>query len=341
MLKKSLGSSDICYFSRQLAALISAQIPLIQSLDIIRKSTQVKPLQVLIDTLQSSLKGGQTFTGALKQQPRYFDHLFCSLIHCGEISGTLDIMLERIAVHQERVQSLKRKLKKALIYPILVLLIALIVSSILLMWVTPQFEQLFNSLDVALPASTQFLIGLGKGLKRYGIAMLGLIAAAIFTLRNYPMRLNRLMLALPLLGNLYQKALLARFSRTLATTFAAGVPIQDALRLTANLFTNTIYFPSIQRIQEKVTKGRAIHLAMASHREFPYSLTQMVAVGEESGTLDKMLLKVATLYEEEVDLGLDNLMHLLEPALMVFLGIMIGGIVISLYLPIFKMGTLF
>ncbi len=344
--KEKIKSSDITTFARQMATMLNAGVPLVQSLEIIAKGTDNHSVQDLIIAIKSDIEAGRNFSDALKRHPKHFEELFCNLVHAGEASGSLEKMLARIASYREKSESLKRKIKKALYYPTAVVFVALIVTVILLLFVVPQFQTLFKSFGADLPAFTQLVINLSDGLQKswWFCLILLFIGAWFFTVtkrRSAKFRrlLDQLILKLPIVGRILQKAAIARFARTLSTTFAAGVPIDQGLDSVAGAAGNIIYSEAVMKIKEDVTTGVQLQLAMRTTGVFPNMVVQMVAIGEESGALDGMLDKVATIYEEEVDMAVDSLSSLLEPLIMSILGVLVGGLVIAMYLPIFKMGS--
>ena len=345
LMSKRIKPVDIASFSRQMATMISAGIPLVQGLSIVAKGVDNPNLSRLILDLRSSVENGSTFADALAKHSNYFDPLFCNLIEAGEQSGTLDIMLERIATYREKTESIKKKIRKALSYPIAVIVIAFIVTTILLVKVIPQFETLFNNVGAGLPTFTQIVINISEVFQDFwwmialgAIAMVGLIYFGRKRSRKFCKITDGVALRTPVFGTLLQKASIARFCRTLATTFAAGMPLINALRVSSKAAGNLVYEDAILQIRENVTSGEQFHQAMEMTKRFPNIIIQMAAIGEEAGELDAMMNKSASIYEEDVDTMVDSLSSLLEPAIMAILGILVGGLVIAMYLPIFKMG---
>jgi type IV pilus assembly protein PilC len=345
--KKKIGAADIAYFSRQMATMMNAGVPLVQSFDIVAKSVDNLSMRDLVLAVKADVEAGRSFSEALKAHPKYFDFLFCNLVAAGESSGSLDTMLNRIAVYKEKSESLKRKIKKALFYPAAVVLVALIISSILLIFVVPQFEHLFKGFGAELPVFTKMVIHLSNVVQKWwwAILMLFMLSGWTFTYchRKYikfRYFVDTAMLRLPIIGNILQKAVVARYARTLSTTFAAGVPLVEALESVAGATGNLLYADAVIRIKEEVSTGSQMQAAMRNAKIFPNLVIQMVAIGEESGSLDSMLDKVATIYEEEVDAAVDGLSTLLEPLIMAILGVLVGCLVIAMYLPIFKMGSI-
>ncbi len=344
--RKKVTPAEICYFSRQMATMMSAGVPLVQSFDIVAKGVDNESMRDLVLAIKGDVEAGRSFSEALKQHPLQFDQLFCNLVGAGEASGSLETMLDRIATYKEKTESLKRKIKKALFYPTAVMVVAIIVTAILLIFVVPQFEQLFKGFGADLPAFTKMVIGLSEVMQKYWWIFLGFVIAAIWSL-SYAKRkyvkvqnaIDRMMLKIPIVGNILHKAAIARFSRTLSTTFAAGVPLVEALESVAGATGNVIYSAAVLRIRDEVSTGSQMQVAMRNAGIFPNMVIQMVAIGEESGSLDAMLGKIATIYEEEVDAAVDGLSSLLEPLIMAVLGVLVGGLVIAMYLPIFKMGS--
>lgn len=344
--RKKVNANDICQFSRQMATMMTAGVPLVQSFDIVAKGTNKETMQDLVLAIKTDVEAGRSFSEALKQHPLYFDPLFCNLVNAGEASGSLETMLDRIATYKEKTESLKRKIKKALFYPTAVVIVAIIVTSILLIFVVPQFEKLFKGFGADLPAFTKMVISLSKFIQSWwwlGLALIfGSISALSFSIRKYPafkIFIDKMILKIPIVGSILHKAAIARFARTLSTTFAAGVPLVEALESVAGATGNYIYSSAVLRIRDEVSTGSQVQMAMRNTGIFPNMVVQMVAIGEESGALDSMLGKVANIYEEEVDAAVDGLSSLLEPLIMTVLGVLIGGLVIAMYLPIFKMGS--
>ncbi|HDK02773.1 MAG TPA: type II secretion system F family protein, partial [Gammaproteobacteria bacterium] len=300
----------------------------------------------LLLSVKTDIEGGSNLTDALAKHPRYFDALFCNLVRAGEHAGILDSLLDKIATYKEKTEALKGKIKKALFYPTAVVIMAVIVTSILLLFVVPTFQNLFHSFGANLPAFTQLVINLSQWMQHWWwVVLLGMIACATaFTQakrrsRGFVEFLDRSVLKIPVIGVILNKAAIARFARTLATMFAAGVPLVEALDSVAGATGNSVYSKAVQRVRESVSTGQQLQLSMQQTGLFPNMVVQMVAIGEESGALDAMLGKVADFYEEEVDNAVDGLSSLLEPLIMAVLGVLVGGLVIAMYLPIFKMGS--
>lgn len=344
--KKKITSGDICYFSRQLATMMSAGVPLVQAFEIVARGADNPTVRDLVLKIKSDIEEGRSFAEALKQHPRYFDSLFCNLVQAGESSGALETMLDRIATYKEKSESIKKKVKKALFYPTAVMVVAVIVTAILLIFVVPQFEELFKGFGADLPTFTKMVIELSAFVqKSWWIILGGMIAAgwAFVTAkrRSVAMQnfLDRLVLKIPIIGDILNKAAIARFARTLSTTFAAGVPLVEALDSVAGATGNCVYVQAVYQIKDEVSTGAQVQQSMRNTNIFPSMVIQMVAIGEESGSLDGMLEKVAAIFEEEVDAAVDGLSSLLEPLIMAILGVLVGGLVVAMYLPIFKMGS--
>lgn len=344
--KQKIKPADIAIFSRQMATMLSAGIPLVQSLDVVRRGHMNVTMQQLIQELRNQVESGSSFTEALSNHPKHFNELYCSLVDAGEQSGSLEIMLDKIASYQERIESIKGKIKKALFYPIAVLVVAVIVTAALLLFVIPQFESLFKGFGAELPIMTRLVIDLSRLFQRtwWALFFLLFLGSWGFLLmrkrsRRFVHTLDRLILRLPIFGKIFRKAAIARFSRTLAITFAAGLPLVDALKSVAGTTGNVTFSEGTHRIREDVATGQQLQLAMRDTTLFPNMVLQMVAIGEESGSLENMLSKVADFYEEDVNNAVDSLSSLLEPIIMVILGVLIGGLVIAMYLPIFKLGS--
>ena len=346
--KKPIKPADIAAFSRQLATMIAAGIPLVQSLDIVAKGSDNPTLSTLVVDIKKTVESGTTFAQSLAKYPKYFDSLFCNLIDAGEQSGTLDVMLERIATYREKTETIKKKIRKALSYPIAVIVIAFLVSTILLVKVIPQFETLFKSVGGDLPAFTKMVLGLSKFFQQFWwVIILSTLASVVgFVLgRKKSLKFRKitdaLYLKIPIFGNLLRKASIARFCRTLATTFAAGMPLINALNTSSKAAGNLVFEDGIMQMKEDISTGEQFHAAMNNTQLFPNMVVQMASIGEESGELDAMMNKAASIYEEDVDTTVDSLSSLLEPMIMAVLGVLIGGLVIAMYLPIFQMGKAF
>lgn len=344
--KAKIKSKDIAVFSRQLATMLEAGVPLVQSFDIIGKGHENVAMMELLLGVKADIEGGDTLAEALGKRPLYFDDLFCNLVEAGEHAGVLETLLDKIATYKEKTESLKAKIKKALTYPIAVLVVATIVTAILLLFVVPVFEELFQGFGADLPAFTQFVIGISRWLQEWWWAFFGTIGGTVYTFMYFKKRSRRLnhlmdkyLLKIPAIGEILHKAAIARFSRTLATMSAAGVPLVEALSSVAGATGNIVYSDAVLQMREDVATGQQLQFSMQQTKLFPHLVVQMVAIGEESGSMDSMLSKVADFYEEEVDNAVDNLSSLLEPMIMAILGVLIGGLIIAMYLPIFKLGA--
>ena len=341
-----ITSIDISVFSRQLATMMAAGIPMVQSFEIIGNGHEKPAMQKLVLDVKSSVEGGSTLHESLAKHPLYFDDLFVNLVEAGEHAGALETLLDKIATYKEKTEALKKKIKKALTYPIAVLAVAVIVTIILLVFVIPQFESLFKGFGADLPAFTQMVVSLSRFVQHQGWWMGLMFIGAVYTFfyfkkRSRPMQrgLDRIMLKFPIIGPILVKSAIARFSRTLSTMFAAGVPLVEAMQSVAGATGNIVYEEGTLRMKDEVATGQRLQRAMENTGLFPNMVVQMIAVGEESGSLDTMSAKVAEFYEAEVDNAVDNMSALLEPMIMAILGVLVGGMVIAMYLPIFKLGA--
>jgi len=343
--KKKITPGDITLFTRQMATMMKAGVPLVQSFDIVADGLDNLTLKELIAAIKTDVASGTNFANALRKHPRQFDELMCNLIESGEQSGSLETMLDRVAVYKEKSETLKKKIKKAMTYPIAVVVVAIVVTGILLIKVVPTFEELFQGFGAELPAFTQMVIGISNFMQAWWLIFVAALVAFIFAFREAKLRsqkvadaVDRFVLKIPVMGEILIKSVYARFARTLSTTFAAGVPLVEALTSTAGATGNVIYRTAVERVREDVSTGQQLNFSMRNTGVFPNMLLQMTAIGEESGALDEMLDKAAEFYEEEVDNAVDNLTALMEPMIMAVLGVLIGGLIIAMYLPIFKMG---
>ncbi|MEH6445546.1 MAG: type II secretion system F family protein [Oceanospirillaceae bacterium] len=343
---KSIKPVDIAFFTRQVATMLKAGVPLIQGLEIVSAGVEKDALKKLILSIRDSVNGGLDLASSMAKHPLYFDDLYCSLVAAGEQSGSLETMLDRIATYKEKLESLKAKIKKALTYPTAVLAVGLIVSVILLLKVVPQFESIFSNFGADLPAFTLMILAMSAFVQEWWWIM-GLSCILFFygfvhlkrrsvKFANY---LDVFILKLPVLGDILRKAIIARFARTLSTTFAAGVPLVEALESAAGASGNVIYRDAIIQIRNAVSTGQSLQNSLLMTGVFPNMVVQMIAIGEEAGSLDSMLDRVASYYEEEVDNAVDNMSSLMEPFIMVVLGTIVGGLVVAMYLPIFKLGA--
>ncbi|MEO1202212.1 MAG: type II secretion system F family protein, partial [Pseudomonadota bacterium] len=341
-----ITTGDIAVFSRQLATMLAAGIPLVQSFEIVGSGHENAAMQELIMNIKADVEGGASLAEALGKHPVYFDDLFVNLVESGEQAGALETLLDKIATYKEKTEAIKKKIKKALTYPMAVLAVALIVSVILLIFVIPSFEELFQGFGADLPSFTRMVIDLSLFVRQKGWLLAIILGGAVsgfmyFKKRSRTMRqnLDRIALKAPIVGPILSKAAIARFSRTLSTMFAAGVPLVEALESVAGATGNIVFEQAVLGMRDEVATGQRLQQSMEVSGLFPNMVIQMIAVGEESGSLDAMSAKVADFYEEEVDNAVDNLSALLEPMIMAILGVLVGGLVVAMYLPIFKMGS--
>jgi type IV pilus assembly protein PilC len=346
--KKKIKSADITLFSRQLATMMEAGIPLLQSFDIISKSQAHTGMRSLIEDLRYQIETGLTLAEAFKLYPLLFNDLYCNLIKAGESSGTLELMLKNLATYREKMENIKRKIKKAMVYPAIVVSVGLIVSAVLLIFVVPQFQTLFTSAGAQLPIFTLMVIKVSEFFQKYWFIILSsmLLAAVLIHYsyrrsKRFRQMLDHLIFKVPVIGQIVKNAVIARFARTLSITFAAGLPLYDALSLVEGAVGNIIYADATAKIREEVGTGQTMKIAMTNTHIFPNMVIQMIAIGEESGSMEKMLGKVANYYEDEVDSMVDNLSTLIEPLIICILGVLVGGLVVAMYLPIFKLGSVF
>lgn len=345
---KKIKPRDILLFTRFLSTMLSAGLPIVQALDIIGQDQENPAMKVMIGTIKSKISEGKTLAESFSLFPDHFSQMYCSLIKAGEKSGTIDKILLRLANYLERSEGLKRKIKKAMVYPAAVLSVALIVSLILLIFVVPQFQAMFESFGARLPAFTRMIVSLSDFIRSYWWVILFVIGAIIVGLRhlsktdeNFNLMIDRLSLKLYIVGPVLKKGVIARFTRTLSTTLDAGMPIVESMKGMPQIMGNRVYSEAVQKICNEVISGHQLSVAMASTNLFPNMAIQMISVGEASGRLGEMLNKVADYYEEEVNTIVDNLSSLLEPLIMMVLGVIVGSFVIAMYLPIFKIGSLF
>lgn len=342
---KAIKPLDIALFTRQLATMMKSGVPLLQSFDIIADGVENPNVRNLVLEVKQEVAAGNSLASALRKKPRYFDDLYCNLVEAGEQSGALETLLDRIATYKEKTEALKAKVKKAMTYPIAVLVVALVVSAILLIKVVPQFEEVFANFGAELPAFTQMVINLSEVVQEWWYFVLISLIAAGFVLKEVHHRsakfrdqVDRGILKLPLIGDITYKSAVARYARTLSTTFAAGVPLVEALDSVAGAAGNVVFRNAVNRIKLDVSSGTQLNFSMRTTSVFPAMAVQMTSIGEESGSLDTMLDKVAEYYEAEVDNMVDNLTTLMEPMIMAVLGVLVGGLIIAMYLPIFQMG---
>lgn len=343
---KKIKPMDIALFTRQMATMMKAGVPLLQSFDIISEGFDNPNMRKLVDEVKQEVAAGNSFAASLRKKPQYFDELYCNLVESGEQAGALENLLDRIATYKEKTEALKAKIKKAMNYPIAVVVVAIIVSAILLIKVVPQFEEVFANFGAELPAFTLMVIGISQFLQEWWfIFLLGIFAAA-FSFREAMKRSQKLrdsvdrgVLKLPIVGDILYKSAVARFARTLSTTFAAGVPLVDALDSVSGATGNVVFKNATNKIKADVSTGMQLNFSMRTTGTFPSMAVQMTAIGEESGSLDEMLDKVASFYEAEVDNMVDGLTSLMEPIIMSVLGVLVGGLIIAMYLPIFQLGA--
>lgn len=343
--KSKIKAVDISIFTRQLATMIGAGIPIVQSLEILAHGQENEKMQELINSVRQNVESGTNLSTALAKHPAYFNELICNLVQAGEQSGSLDIMLDRIASYREKIETLRGKVKKALFYPTAVVVIALLISSGMLIFIVPQFAEIFKSFGAELPAPTQFVMKLSAWMQSYWYLFFAGIAGIIFGIKKarkknpaFAYGFDKFLLKIVIIGPILKKAIIARMTRTLSTTFAAGMPLVDALQAVSGSAGNLLYTEAIKNIKNDVSSGQTIHVSMQTSPLFPAMVVQMIAIGEESGTLEFMLAKIADFYEEQVDNAVNSLSSLLEPMIMVILGVLIGGLVIAMYLPIFRLG---
>ena len=338
-------AGDIAIFSRQLATMMTAGIPLVQAFDIVGAGHDNPAMQKLILAIKVDVEGGTTLANALARHPMHFDDLFVNLVSAGEQAGALETLLEKIATYKEKTEAIKKKIKKAIMYPAAVVVVAIVVTAILMIFVIPEFESLFQGFGADLPAFTRMVIDISFFIRSQGwlivIGVVGAVMGFLYAKKRYRKVqhfVDRVALKIPVIGAILNKSAIARYARTLATTFAAGVPLVEALESVAGACGNVVYEGAVLKIRDEVATGQRLQRAMENTELFPNMVNQMIAVGEESGSLDDMASKVADFYEEEVDNAVDSMSSLLEPLIMSILGVLVGGLVIAMYLPIFKMG---
>ena len=337
---------DIAMISRQITTMLAAGVPLVQTLQLLSRSHEKNKMREFLSQISLDVESGTPLSQALSKHPRYFDELYCDLVAAGEQSGALEQIYDRIATYKEKAEALKSKIKKALFYPAMVILVAIIVTCILLLFVVPQFEDIFKSFGAELPAFTQLVINISRFLQKSWYLFFGAIIVAIFLFvrahrksQKVRDRTDKFLLDIPVIGMILDKACLARFARTLATTFAAGIPLVEALVSAAGASGNAVYRKAVLAVRNEVMAGMQMHVAMRTVEVFPDIVTQMVMIGEESGSIDDMLSKIAGIFEQQVDDAVDALSSLIEPFIMVVLGVLVGGLVVAMYLPIFKLGS--
>lgn len=344
--KKKITPGDIAIFSRQLATMMKAGVPLVQSFDIVAEGLENPSMRDLVIEIKNEVASGTSLANSIEKHPKYFDDLFVSLVAAGEQAGTLETMLDRVATYKEKTEALKAKIKKAMTYPAAVVVVAVVVTGILLVKVVPQFAETFTSFGANLPAFTLMVLHLSEFVQAWWFIILAALIAGVIVFSKarqqshaFAESTDRLILRIPIIGDIVYNSVIARFARTLSTTFAAGVPLVDALDSVAGAAGSIPYHDAIKRIREDVTAGQQLNVSIKATNMFPSMLTQMVAIGEESGALDEMLEKVATHYEAAVDNMVDSLTSLLEPLIMSVLGVLVGGLMIAMYLPIFMLGS--
>jgi type IV pilus assembly protein PilC len=343
--KKKITSKDITTFSRQLATMMSAGVPLVQSFEIVARGLENKSMQDLLLAIKADIEAGGTLAEALGKHPAHFDRLYINLVTAGEAAGILESILHKIATYLEKTEALKSKIKSAMFYPIAVIVVAFVITAILMIFVIPQFESLFKGFGADLPALTKLVITISEYFQEYWWAIFGGLIGTVMGVLKLKKRstkaaqlFDRLSLKLPVVGKILEQSAVARFSRTLATMFAAGTPLVEAMTSVAGACGNIVFYDAAIKIRDEITTGTQLQVAMRDAQIFPNMVIQMVAIGEESGALDEMLGKVADWYEQQVDDAVEALTSLLEPIIMAVLGVIIGGLVIAMYLPIFKMG---
>jgi type IV pilus assembly protein PilC len=342
---KKITPFDIAMFTRQMATMMKAGVPLVQSFDIVTDGLENQGLRELISAVRNDVASGTSFAGALRRHPKHFDDLYCNLVDSGEKAGALEQMLDRIAMYLEKTEILKKKVKKAMTYPIAVVVVAIIVTAILLVKVVPQFESLFQGFGADLPVFTQFIIGISEWMQKWWFVVLLGIVGFIFLFKEAKRRsqsfsdiVDKYVLKLPIVGEILDKSAVAKFGRVLSTTFASGVPLVDALESVAGATGNAVYRDAVMKIRDDVSSGTQLQASMKTTGVFPVMAVQLTSIGEESGNLDEMLEKVADHYESVVDDMVDNLTALMEPMIMAVLGVLVGGLIIGMYLPIFQLG---
>jgi len=343
---KPVTPKDIAFFSRQMATMMKSGVPIVSALEIIGSGHKNPRMKKLVDTVRTDIEGGSSLYEAISRHPVQFDELYRNLVRAGESAGVLETVLDTIATYKENIEALKGKIKKALFYPAMVLAVAFLVSTILLVWVVPQFEEVFQSFGADLPAFTQMVVNLSRFMVSWwwlmAIVLIGSVVAIAMTYRRSEKMqhtVDRLVLKVPVIGQIMHNSAIARFARTTAVTFKAGVPLVEGLGIVAGATGNKVYSDGVLRMRDDVSVGYPVNMAMKQLNLFPHMVIQMTGIGEEAGALDTMLFKVAEYYEQEVNNAVDALSSLLEPMIMVFIGTLVGGLVIAMYLPIFKLGA--
>ncbi len=343
---KPVNAKDIAFFSRQMATMMKSGVPIVSALEIIGSGHKNPRMKKMVDGIRTDIEGGSSLHEAISRYPVQFDELYRNLVRAGESAGVLETVLDTIATYKENIEALKGKIKKALFYPAMVLVVAFLVSTVLLVWVVPQFEEVFKSFGADLPAFTQMVVNLSRFMVSWwwliAIVVIGAVVAIAMTYRRSEKMqhtVDRLVLKVPVIGQIMHNSSIARFARTTAVTFKAGVPLVEALGIVAGATGNKVYGEAVLRMRDDVSVGYPVNMAMKQLNLFPHMVIQMTGIGEEAGALDAMLFKVAEYYEQEVNNAVDALSSLLEPMIMVFIGTIVGGLVIAMYLPIFKLGA--
>ncbi len=343
---KAVGPKDIAFFSRQMATMMKSGVPIVSALEIIGSGHKNPRMKKMVDGIRTDIEGGSSLYEAISRHPVQFDELYRNLVRAGEGAGVLETVLDTVATYKENIEALKGKIKKAMFYPAMVVVVALLVSAILLIFVVPQFEQVFAGFGAELPAFTQMIVSMSRFMVSYwwlvGFIVAGSVFACIYSYKRSPKMqhtMDRWILKVPVIGEIMNNSAIARFARTTAVTFKAGVPLVEALGIVAGATGNKVYEEAVLRMRDDVSVGYPVNMAMKQVNRFPHMVVQMTAIGEEAGALDTMLFKVAEYYEQEVNNAVDSLSSLLEPMIMVFIGTIVGGMVIGMYLPIFKLGA--
>jgi len=343
---KPVGAKDVAFFSRQMATMMKSGVPIVSALEIIGSGHKNPRMKKMVDGIRTDIEGGSSLYEAVSKYPVQFDELYRNLVRAGEGAGVLETVLDTVATYKENIESLKGKIKKALFYPAMVVVVALLVSAIMLIFVVPQFEEVFRGFGADLPAFTMMIVGLSRFMVSWwwliAIALIGSVVGFVMAYKRSPKMqhtMDRLILKVPVIGQIMHNSAIARFARTTAVTFKAGVPLVEALGIVAGATGNKVYEESVLRMRDDVSVGYPVNMAMKQTNLFPHMVIQMTGIGEEAGALDTMLFKVAEYYEQEVNNAVDALSSLLEPMIMVFIGVVVGGMVIGMYLPIFKLGA--
>lgn len=343
---KAVTPKDIAFFSRQMATMMKSGVPIVSSLEIIGEGHKNPRMKKMVGAIRTDIEGGSSLYEAVSKHPVQFDELYRNLVKAGEGAGVLETVLDTVATYKENIEALKGKIKKAMFYPAMVVVVALLVSSILLVWVVPQFEDVFRGFGAELPAFTQMIVAMSRFMVSWWwlllIVSVGSVVGFIFAYKRSPSMqhgMDRAILKMPVLGQIMHNSAIARFARTTAVTFKAGVPLVEALSIVAGATGNKVYEEAVLRMRDDVSVGYPVNMGMKQTNLFPHMVIQMTAIGEEAGALDTMLFKVAEYYEQEVNNAVDALSSLLEPLIMIFIGTIVGGMVIGMYLPIFKLAS--